>query len=51
MVQVHVAGTGDFFMDNITALPDPCPLPKKDGEKRKKHLTEKDTLLYAPMSR
>lgn len=50
---MHIAGAGDFYMDTITSMPDPCPLPSssKNGEvKKKKHLTQKDILLYAPMS-
>ncbi|KAF1779581.1 Bms1/Tsr1-type G domain [Phytophthora cactorum] len=33
-MKMHIAGAGDFFMDSVTAMPDPC----------------NDTLLYAPMS-
>lgn len=49
-MKVHMAGAGDFFMKSVTAMPDPCPLPSKDGEHVKKHLSQKDVMLYAPMS-
>ncbi|KAG7401765.1 Glycoside hydrolase 2 (Mannanase, beta-galactosidase) [Phytophthora boehmeriae] len=53
-MKVHIAGAGDFYMDSVTAMPDPCNVPSAkraaDGTVKKKHLTQKDTLLYAPMS-
>ncbi|TDH68830.1 hypothetical protein CCR75_001678 [Bremia lactucae] len=53
-MRMHIAGAGDFYMDNVTAMPDPCNMPsstkRADGVVKKKHLTQKDTLLYAPMS-
>ncbi|TMW64967.1 hypothetical protein Poli38472_009134 [Pythium oligandrum] len=51
-MKMHIAGAGDFYMDNVTSMPDPCPMPSssKHGEGKKKHLTQKDILLYAPMS-
>lgn len=44
---VHIAGLGDMRVHEMSALPDPCPLPT--GEK-KRNLMEKERLLYAPMS-
>lgn len=44
---VHIAGLGDMRVDDMSTLPDPCPLPT--GEK-KRNLMEKERLLYAPMS-
>ncbi|KAI9911876.1 hypothetical protein PsorP6_009457 [Peronosclerospora sorghi] len=53
-MKVHIAGAGDFYMESVTAMPDPCNIParaqRSDGVVKKKHLTQKDTLLYAPMS-
>lgn len=53
-MKMHIAGAGDFFMDSVTSMPDPCALPSAnknpDGTAKKKHLTQKDILLYAPMS-
>ncbi|RHY63111.1 hypothetical protein DYB30_000613 [Aphanomyces astaci] len=49
-MKIHVAGAGDFFMASVTSLPDPCPLPSKVNEVTKKHLSDKDIMLYAPMS-
>ena len=34
-------------MQDITVLPDPCPLP---GTRKKRSLNEKERLIYAPMS-
>ena len=45
---VHVAGVGDMAVGDLTALPDPCPLPSADKKQRK--LDERSKLLYAPMS-
>lgn len=44
---VHIAGLGDMRLNELSMLPDPCPLPS--GEKRRS-LMEKERLLYAPMS-
>ncbi|KAI9095924.1 hypothetical protein DFS34DRAFT_625358 [Phlyctochytrium arcticum] len=44
--KVHVPGVGDFGIENLSSLPDPCPLP----EKVRRSLSDKQTLLYAPMS-
>lgn len=49
--EVHIPGCGDFTLNNISFIPDPCPLPNKDkGEKKRKSLNEKDKCIYAPMS-
>jgi len=45
--KVHIPGCGDFGLEELTALPDPCPLPSQE---KKRTLNEKDKLLYAPMS-
>ncbi|KAF9580192.1 Glycoside hydrolase 2 (Mannanase, beta-galactosidase) [Lunasporangiospora selenospora] len=45
-MRVHIPGVGDHYMDDISILPDPCPLP----DKVKKRLDEKQKLIYAPMS-
>ncbi|XP_055626583.1 ribosome biogenesis protein BMS1 homolog [Toxorhynchites rutilus septentrionalis] len=44
---VHIAGLGDMRFDELSALPDPCPLPSTE---KKRNLLEKERLLYAPMS-
>eukprot|EP00090_Calanus_glacialis_P046436 TRINITY_DN9120_c0_g1_i1.p1 TRINITY_DN9120_c0_g1~~TRINITY_DN9120_c0_g1_i1.p1 ORF type:complete len:1240 (-),score=545.03 TRINITY_DN9120_c0_g1_i1:50-3718(-) len=44
---LHLAGVGDFSIQSISFLPDPCPLP--EGIK-KRTLVEKDKTIYAPMS-
>lgn len=46
--KVHLLGVGDHDMTELGALPDPCPLPEKDGER--KTLGKKDSLLFAPLS-
>lgn len=44
---VHIAGLGDMRIDELSSLPDPCPLPSSE---KKRNLLEKERLLYAPMS-
>lgn len=44
---VHIAGFGDIKIDELQALPDPCPMPTRE---KKRNLLEKERLLYAPMS-
>lgn len=44
---VHIAGFGDVKIDELQALPDPCPMPSRE---KKRTLLEKERLLYAPMS-
>ncbi|XP_072138476.1 ribosome biogenesis protein BMS1 homolog isoform X1 [Mobula birostris] len=45
--QVHVPGVGDFMVNKVDFLPDPCPLPELQ---KKRSLNEKEKLIYAPMS-
>ncbi|KAI3654767.1 hypothetical protein MP228_000147 [Amoeboaphelidium protococcarum] len=49
-MNVHLAGVGDFQVDNISALPDPCPCPSTLREVTKRRLDEKQISVYAPMS-
>lgn len=65
-VKVHIPGCGDFRIDSLSALPDPCPRPEKRKSGSivwrwqfssnlttlgpKQKLNEKEKLLYAPMS-
>ncbi|XP_067646633.1 ribosome biogenesis protein BMS1 homolog [Eurosta solidaginis] len=44
---VHIAGMGDARIEELSVIPDPCPLP---GTEKKRSLLEKERLLYAPMS-
>eukprot|EP01105_Mastigella_eilhardi_P026006 TRINITY_DN7298_c0_g1_i1.p1 TRINITY_DN7298_c0_g1~~TRINITY_DN7298_c0_g1_i1.p1 ORF type:complete len:1129 (-),score=377.37 TRINITY_DN7298_c0_g1_i1:38-2941(-) len=44
--KVHLAGVGDFPIKDLQQLSDPCPRP----EEVKKTLSEKQRLVYAPMS-
>eukprot|EP00126_Sphaerothecum_destruens_P010771 Sdes_comp20806_c0_seq1m17141 len=46
-LKIHIPGCGDFYMRDITALPDPCPLPASE---KKRSLNEKEKLLYAPFA-
>ncbi|KAL2825210.1 hypothetical protein BDW59DRAFT_146616, partial [Aspergillus cavernicola] len=55
--RVHVPGVGDLTVSGIEALPDPCPTPYMDqqlarttGKNTKRRLSEKQKLLFAPMS-
>ncbi|TKR88061.1 hypothetical protein L596_012359 [Steinernema carpocapsae] len=45
---VHIPGVGDFRVKDVSALPDPCPLPTKN--KKTRSLNEKERVIYAPMS-
>ncbi|KAK9704640.1 Glycoside hydrolase 2 (Mannanase, beta-galactosidase) [Basidiobolus ranarum] len=45
-MKVHIPGSGDHVVEEIDILTDPCPLP----EKVRKSLSEKQKLIYAPMS-
>lgn len=45
--RVHLAGVGDFAMQDVEQLPDPCPLPDTI---KKRGLNEQERLVYAPMS-
>lgn len=44
---IHIPGCGDFTVHEISLLPDPCPLPAKE---KRRSLSEKERLLYAPMA-
>lgn len=46
--KVHLIGAGDFNMTEITAVPDPCPLPEQ--QQKMETLNKKSALLYAPLS-
>jgi ribosome biogenesis protein BMS1 len=56
LMKVHMIGVGDFDMQNVSVLPDPCPIPedlKKGGSgevQRKTLSSRKDTLIFAPLS-
>uniref|UniRef100_F1KTP3 Ribosome biogenesis protein BMS1 n=1 Tax=Ascaris suum TaxID=6253 RepID=F1KTP3_ASCSU len=45
---VHIPGVGDLRIKQMSALPDPCPLPSK--EKMKRSLNERERVIYAPFS-
>ncbi|PWN36783.1 DUF663-domain-containing protein [Meira miltonrushii] len=47
--KVHIAGVGDFGIDTIEKLNDPCPLPNAESEKRRK-MNDKAKTIHAPMS-
>lgn len=44
---LHVAGLGDLKINDMSFLPDPCPLPE---QLKKRALIEKEKLIYAPFS-
>lgn len=55
--RVHIAGLGDFTIQNIESLPDPCPTPQMDqaiakatGKTLRRRLDEKEKKLHAPFS-
>lgn len=37
--QVHLAGVGDFVIDDVSRCADPVPLPEVDPEKKKARRT------------
>lgn len=61
--RVHLAGVGDLVACNIESLPDPCPAPETktdadnngklastDSSKRKRRVSERERMVYAPMA-
>ena len=42
-----LAGCGDFQLQDVSLLTDPCPLPDKQ---KKRSLNEREKLIYAPMA-
>ncbi|KAI1330834.1 GTP binding protein Bms1 [Xylariaceae sp. FL0255] len=55
--RVHIPGAGDYTINTVEALPDPCPSPaqqqlvaKATGKTGRKRLDEKDKKLHAPFS-
>jgi ribosome biogenesis protein BMS1 len=45
-MKVHIPGSGDQYLSDISILPDPCPLP----DKVRRSLSERHKVIYAPMS-
>ncbi|KAK3583604.1 hypothetical protein CHS0354_039426 [Potamilus streckersoni] len=46
-IEIHIPGCGDFKINDMQFLSDPCPTP--DREKRRS-LNAKERLIYSPMS-
>ncbi|KAL5018103.1 hypothetical protein ScPMuIL_003825 [Solemya velum] len=46
-INIHIPGCGDFPMQDIQFLSDPCPTPNRE---KKRSLNEKERTIYAPMS-
>uniref|UniRef100_A0A336M1J5 CSON007342 protein n=1 Tax=Culicoides sonorensis TaxID=179676 RepID=A0A336M1J5_CULSO len=44
---IHIAGYGDTKIDELSVLPDPCPLPSSE---KKRSLMDRERVVYAPMS-
>ncbi|RNA13178.1 Ribosome biogenesis bms1, partial [Brachionus plicatilis] len=44
---VHIPGVGDFQLNDVSFLSDPCPLPDKE---KKRTLDDRERLIYAPFS-
>lgn len=47
VISFLVVGCGDHTLEEISLLPDPCPLPNAE---KKRSLNEKERLIYAPLS-
>lgn len=45
--KVHIPGVGDYYMKDVTPMPDPCPRPEK---KPKQQLSNEDKMIYCPMA-
>ena len=43
----YILGCGDFSLQSLSLLPDPCPLPDKT---KKRSLNEREKVIYAPMA-
>ena len=43
-MKVHIPGSGDHEITSIRLLPDPCPAPDQDPERKKRQLNEKGLL-------
>jgi len=56
--KVHIPGVGDFTISQVTGLTDPCPTPaavarervNEEGKVKRRSLSDKQKLIYAPMS-
>lgn len=46
--KVHIPGCDDFWLEEVSELSDPCPLPDRNGVRRS--LADKQKHLYAPFS-
>merc|ERR1712137_340249 len=46
--KVHIPGCDDFWLEDVTEMADPCPLP--DSAAVRRSLSEKQRQLYAPFS-
>ena len=46
-MRAHVPGLGDFTLEDVSALDDPCPFPQVE---RRRRLNAKEKLLHAPMA-
>ncbi len=44
---IHIPGSGDYMIHDISFLSDPCPLPTSE---KKRTLDDRDRLVYAPFS-
>ncbi|KAK4058061.1 Glycoside hydrolase 2 (Mannanase, beta-galactosidase) [Microbotryomycetes sp. JL221] len=51
-VRVHIPGSGTdaFTVTRMLELMDPCPLPTKDSEKKRKMQGDRNKVAYAPMT-
>ena len=47
VISFLAVGCGDHTLEEISLLPDPCPLPNAE---KKRSLNERERLMYAPLS-
>ena len=49
--RIHIPGVGDFHMDDVSVLDDPCPLPSRDKDKQKRRTLKVRARRQTPRAR
>ncbi|KAJ6227013.1 ribosome biogenesis protein bms1 [Anaeramoeba flamelloides] len=48
--KIHISGCGDFHMKSVTILNDPCPTSDDQNVSSTRKLSQKEIIIYSPMS-